>query len=109
RFVMPALRDSPVPAVVVNGHIHGFEHIERDGLHFVTTAGGGGPRVAMPQAGSPDLYEGPECVLPGTETVVRPFNYILVTPLSERLRIDVRGFCSSDDSVRQIDSFTIEL
>lgn len=108
RFVVPVLHDSPVPTVVVNGHIHGFEHLEFDGVHFITTAGGGGPRVAMPKTGSADLYRGPECELPESASVVRPFNYLIVTPLPGRLSIEVRGFCTDNEPVRSLDFFTIE-
>jgi len=108
RLIVPVLRESPLSAVVFNGHIHGFEHIVHGGVHFVTTAGGGGPRVAMPATERLDLYRGPECRPPGRDTIFRPFNYALLTPSDGQLHVVVRGFCIDDAEVRIIEEFTIE-
>jgi hypothetical protein len=34
---------TPKVALVLSGHVHAYDHLERDGVHYVTTGGGGGP------------------------------------------------------------------
>jgi len=108
RVILPVLRDAPLPTVAFNGHIHGFEHFLVGTANFVTTAGGGGPRVAMPSGSRADLYSGPQCVQPKGKTL-RPFNYVLLHRKPEGLTVEVRGFCRGDESVRTLYSFEVSL
>ena len=109
RTIVPVLRNSPLTTIVVSGHIHGFEHIVHDGVHFITSGGGGGPRVAMPETGALDQYRGPECRDADRSITRRPFNYLVVTPAANLLTIHVRGFCDRDDPIEVLHSIEIEL
>ena len=116
--LVPILRNSEVPATVFNGHIHGFEHLQIDDVHFFTTAGGGGPRVAMPGPAdaaasstrpvASDRYTGAECHLDGSR-MVRPFNYVLLKATRMQLQLDVMGICSPEERVRLFYSTTIAM
>jgi len=108
RVILPVLRDAPLPTVTFNGHIHGFEHFLVGTANFVTTAGGGGPRVAMPSGSRADLYSGPQCVQPSGKTL-RPFNYVLLHRNPGALTVEVRGFCRGDEAVRTLYSFDVSL
>ncbi len=107
QTVVPALSNAPLPTIVFNGHIHGFEHFLVGKTHFVTTAGGGGPRVAMPAAPETGLYSGPQCLQLNGNTL-RPFNYVLVRRRADSLAVEVRGFCRGDDSVRDLYRFDLD-
>jgi len=109
RYVVPQLEAARLPVVVMSGHIHGFEHIVRNGVHYVTTAGGGGPRGPMGERGDDDRYAGPECLRARDGETLRPFNYVLVAEAADRIRISVRGFCKGDPEVRELDSFDVAL
>jgi hypothetical protein len=108
RFIVPVLNASPLPTIAFSGHIHGYEHIVRDGIHHFTTAGGGGPRGPMPAGPRADAYRGPDCVSE-TGEVLRPFNYLLLRETEQSLRIEVRGFCRGDPAVRVLDTIEIGL
>jgi Calcineurin-like phosphoesterase len=107
--IVPRLEAADLPVVVFNGHIHGFEHIVRDGVPYVTTAGGGGPRNAMSTEHPFDQYRGPDCPddMPGR--MLRPFNYVLLRQEPGRLVIDVRGFCRDDAEIRLLDTIEVPL
>jgi hypothetical protein len=107
--VVPRLEAAGLPVVALSGHIHGFEYIVRNGVHYLTTAGGGGPRGPMGERGSDDRYRGPECRQPRDGETFRPFNYLLVEETSDRLHISVRGFCKDDPAVSVLDRIEIEL
>ena len=108
RFIVPAVNAAALPTAVFSGHIHGFEHIVSNDIHYVTTAGGGGPRGPMPVGPGPDAYRGPECVAVDG-TVRRPFNYLLLRETNERLRIEVHGFCRGDTAIGLLDTIEIKL
>lgn len=107
--VVPPLERAGLPVVAFSGHMHGFEYIVRDGVHYVTTAGGGGPRGAMAEQRPFDLYGGPDCPQTRSGKVFRPFNYVLLRPMPDRLVLDVRGFCGGDDAIERLDSIEIPL
>jgi hypothetical protein len=109
RYVVPVLSDADLPVVVFSGHIHGYEDIVHDGVHYVTTAGGGGPRGPLADQRPGDVYAGPDCVREKDGALIRPFNYVLLTRSAATLRIEVRGFCRSDPSVRLLDTVIIPL
>ncbi|HUF74097.1 MAG TPA: metallophosphoesterase [Gammaproteobacteria bacterium] len=106
---VPPLERAGLPVVVFNGHLHGFEYLVRDGVHYVTTAGGGGPRGAMSDERPFDRYRGPDCLQQRRGTVFRPFNYVLLRRTSDGLAIEVRGFCGGDAAVVRLDSIEIPL
>ena len=103
EFVVPALRAATARVVVFNGHVHGFEYIVRDGVHYVTTAGGGGPRGPIGEELSDDRYRGPDCEREEQGDVVRPFNYVLLSDSPAGIELEIRGFCGQGDSVRELD------
>jgi UDP-2,3-diacylglucosamine pyrophosphatase LpxH len=98
---------APVP-IVITGHIHGYEHQVVDGIHYVITAGGGGPRVMLGAERPSDVYRGPECERNELGHVLRPFNYLLIERREDALSFTARGFCGADD-VSVIESFEVPL
>ncbi len=109
QFVVPKLEASPVPVVVFNGHIHGYEYLVRDGVRYVTTAGGGGPRGPLAGQRPFDQYTGPDCEVRDGGEVMRPFNYVLLSRDAAGLTLDVRGLCPGDAEVRSLDRIRVEL
>jgi hypothetical protein len=109
EHLVPVLQAAPLPVVVFSGHVHGLEYIVRDGVPYVTTGGGGGPRGPMGERSAFDNYDGPECRQPDGETVLRPFNYLLLDESADRLLITIRGFCKGDVAVSELSSIEVPL
>jgi len=109
EHIVPELQAAALPVVVFNGHIHGFEYIVRDGVHYLTTAGGGGPRGPMANERQYDRYRGPDCPQPGDGAVFRPYNYVLLSEAPDRLTVEIRGFCRGDAAVSVLDRVDIPL
>ena len=106
-FVVPALEAAEIPVVVFNGHIHGLEYIVRNGIHYLTTGGGGGPRGPMADERPLDRYQGPDCPQPRDRGIFRPFNYVILSTGSDGLVLDIHGFCRGDAAVRLLDRIEI--
>lgn len=106
--IVPKLVEAPLPVVVFNGHMHGFEYIVRDGVYYVTTAGGGGPRGAMAEERPFDFYRGPDCPQDKDKTF-RPFNYVLLRRETDRLSMQVYGFCRNDPGISLLDTIDVPL
>ena len=100
---VPVLRAAMPPPVVFNGHLHGLEYFVRDGVHYLITAGGGGPRGPLAEQKPDDRYRGPDCAREQQGDVVRPLNYLLLNESPAGLDIEIRGFCGNGDSVRELD------
>jgi len=98
----------PLP-VVISGHIHGYEHLVVDGIHYMITAGGGGPRGMLAAERPNDVYRGPECERNELGQVRRPFNYLLIERRAAAIGLTARGFCLETDDVSAIESFEIPL
>lgn len=109
QFIVPVLNESPVSVVVFSGHIHGYEYIVRDGVHYITTGGGGGPRGPMADQRPYDLYRGEDCPRASDGALLRPLNYVLLNQASDRLLLEVRGLCDSSEAVRTLDRVEIPL
>jgi hypothetical protein len=109
RYIVPKLEQADLPVVVFNGHVHGYEYIVRNNVHYVTTAGGGGPRGPMGDERPDDYYRGPDCPQPDSDEIFRPFNYALITPETDRLTIDIHGFCRADPEIALLDSIEVPL
>jgi hypothetical protein len=107
EFFVPALRTATTPVIAFNGHVHGLEYIVRDGVHYVTTAGGGGPRGPLAAEKPDDRYRGPDCERAEQGDVVRPFNYVLLGESAAGIEIVIRGFCGDGDSVRELDRIEV--
>lgn len=107
RFFVPALREATTPVIVFNGHVHGLEYIVRDDVHYVTTAGGGGPRGPLAAQTPDDRYRGPDCEREEEGDVVRPFNYVLLRESVAGIEMEIRGFCGVGDSVRELDRIEV--
>jgi hypothetical protein len=99
---------SPLP-VVINGHIHGYEHLVIDDIHYVTTAGGGGPRGWLAPERPNDVYPGADCARNDLGEIQRPFNYLLIERRASGLAVTVRGLCTSADTAAVLESFEIPL
>jgi hypothetical protein len=99
---------NPLP-VVIAGHIHGYEHLVIDDIHYVITAGGGGPRSWLAAERPNDVYEGPECARDELGQVQRPFNYLLIERRAAALAVTVRGLCSVADDADVLETFEIPL
>lgn len=109
RYVVPVVDGAELPAVVINGHIHGYEHLVVDGIHYFTTAGGGGPRGLLAAERPNDVYSGRDCRVNPDGTVLRPFNYLLVSRTSTGLDVEVRGFCKGESSIAVLESAHLPL
>jgi len=86
---------------MVSGHAHGYEHFVVANKHFIVSAGGGGPRGRLhpPRPSEPaDSFAG---VSP------RPFNYLLVVPDNDGIRIEARGFDAQDEREYMLESTTV--
>jgi hypothetical protein len=99
---------APLP-VVIAGHIHGYEHLVVDGIHYVITAGGGGPRTLLAAERPNDVYRGPECSRDGLGQVQRPFNYLLIERRTAAISFTARGFCEATAEISVVESFAIPL
>jgi hypothetical protein len=99
---------SPLP-VVIAGHIHGYEHLVIDDVHYVITAGGGGPRGWLAAEGPNDVYPGPDCARDELGLIQRPFNYLLIERGRASLAVTMRGFCFTEDRPEVLESFEISL
>lgn len=108
RLLSPIGGGAPAP-LVVSGHEHGYEHLLVDGVHFVVTAGGGGPRDWLTAERPHDVYAGPNCAADASGRVLRPFNYLLIRRAPAALNVAVRGLCKQDRRARELASFDIPL
>jgi hypothetical protein len=99
---------SPLP-VMITGHIHGYEHLVIDDVHYVTTAGGGGPRSWLATERPNDVYSGPDCARDELGLIQRPFNYLLIERRPTALAVTMRGFCFPEDQPTVLESFEISL
>ena len=107
EFFVPALRAATTPVIVFSGHVHGLEYIVRDGVRYVTTAGGGGPRGPLGELKPDDRYRGPDCKRERQGDSVRPLNYLLLRESPAGIDIEIRGFCGAAESVRELDRIEI--
>jgi len=105
--IVPRLRASALTTVVIAGHVHGYEHFVVDGIHYITSGGGGGPRAMLGAERPNDVYAGPDCVRDEAGEVRRPFNYLLIEPRRDEMEITVRGLCKTDAAVHVIETFTV--
>jgi hypothetical protein len=106
QHIVPRLEAAALPVVAFSGHVHGFEYIVRNGVRYVTSAGGGGPRGPLADERPFDSYRGPDCPQ-GNGVVLRPFNYLLLREQPDRLTIEVQGFCRGDDAIRTLDTIEV--
>ena len=82
---LPAFFAARKTIAFISGHVHGYERFAANGRMFIVSGGGGGPRLRLHEgkkARHQDLFAGP---------AIRPFNYLLIYPESDRLRIEVMG------------------
>jgi hypothetical protein len=107
--IIPRLAASRLVSAVFSGHVHGYEHIAIDGRHYVTTAGGGGPRGLLEAERPGDVYGGRDCRREADGRVLRPFNYVLVQARTAQIDVTVHGFCRGDAAIEVLESFSIPL
>ncbi|MDX1561934.1 MAG: metallophosphoesterase [Gammaproteobacteria bacterium] len=109
QHIVPVLRSAALPIVAISGHVHGLEVLVVDGVHYLTTAGGGGSRGLLGPERPGDAYRGPDCRVEDDGAVLRPFNYLVASVEPAALVIEIRGFCRGDGAVRLLDSVEIPL
>lgn len=109
RLIVPVLERSPMPLVVISGHVHGLEHLVINGINYVISAGGGGPRGNLLPSRPNDVYAGRDCATTADGGVLRPYNYLLINGLSDSLEFVVRGFCRQDSEVRVLERWQLPL
>ena len=102
-----AFAGSDIVPLVISGHAHGYEHLASDGIHYLVSAGGGGPRGWLSPLRPLDVYRGPNCETDAARQIMRPFNYLLVNVEATAVYVEVRGFCKNDPSVRVLESFRV--
>lgn len=93
-------RLTPNVRLFLSGHAHAYEHFEKEGVHFVVSGGGGGPRVELLEnQRHTDLFEGPS---------PRPFHWLRIRQHDDSLEVVVRGF-QRGESTEEFDRFSIPL
>lgn len=107
--IVSRLDGTTLVPVVVSGHIHGYEHLLVGGVHYVVTAGGGGPRGLLGDDRPADVYGGRNCARTERGNVLRPFNYLLIEQRDEEISVTVRGFCRNDARVSTLERFSVPL
>lgn len=93
-------RLTPNVRLFLSGHAHAYEHFEKEGVHYVVSGGGGGPRVQLlrgDEARHEDLFDSPS---------PRPFHYLRIRQHSDGLEVIVRGF-QKDRAVYELDRFRV--
>lgn len=105
----PAVREQWVPLIerfpkvraYVAGHAHCYEHIVRNGKHYIVAGGGGGPRVEVlppDRERHPAVYAGPS---------LRPFHYLLLKQETWSFRVIVKGFQRPETRLDVVEEFTL--
>jgi hypothetical protein len=109
--IVPLLKRTTLRPLLVSGHAHGYEHLVVDGVHFVVSGGGGGPRSPLHASRPADRYTGRNCRSSPSGQVWRPFNYLLLDADANRLRIEVRGLCKAEaeSAIAVVESIEIPL
>lgn len=106
RRVLPPFFAARKTVAMMSGHVHGYERFQVGGRAFIVSGGGGGPRVTY--AVGADAPFAPAYVT-GTG-VRRPFNYVVIEPLSDALRFTVKCLKSERQCESGIlETFTVSL
>ena len=95
------MRRHPKAVAMINGHAHPYEHLLKDGRHYIVSAGGGGPRSRLEDPEDriyQDLFDGPD---------PRPLNYLLLETNPHSIQVTVKGLDKGDTNCRVIDRFNI--
>ena len=95
-------RLTPNVRLFLSGHAHAYEHFEKEGVHYVVSGGGGGPRVDLlrgDDARHTDLFDAP---------APRPFHWLRIRQHRNALEVIVRGF-QKDRAVYELDRFRLAL
>ena len=89
RFVPRFLACQKVAAVIA-GHVHTYERIQKDGVQFIVTGGGGSPRFKLrPKERRKHVDLAPDSGL------IRPFHYLRCIPDEGGRRLAVETVCLS--------------
>jgi hypothetical protein len=109
REIVAPLRAATIVPIFFSGHAHGYEHQIVDGIHFIVSAGGGGPRGWLAADRPFDAYRGRNCMRDDTGRVLRPYNFVLLEEGARAMNVQVLGFCRGDTSLAEIERFEIAL
>lgn len=91
---------TPNVRLFLSGHAHAYEHFDKEGVHYVVSGGGGGPRVKLlrgDEARHDDVFDSPS---------PRPFHWLRIRQDSSGLEVIVRGF-QKDRPTYELDRFRI--
>jgi Icc-related predicted phosphoesterase len=97
-FVEPFLAKKKTRAYI-SGHVHAYEHFEKNGKHFLVAGGGGGPRVKLHEgknAKHADL-----CLASSP----RPLHFILINEDDSSRKVQCLGLVG--ESITVIDSISL--
>jgi hypothetical protein len=90
--LLPPIRGSSKTVAVISAHVHGYERFELQGLAFIVSGGGGGPRVRYRTGHDQSLR-------PATPTLdtaaARPLNYLVIRDDGRELRVTARCLLGS--------------
>ena len=81
---IPSFMESKKTVAFFSGHAHTYENFNKAGKHFIVSGGGGGPRVFLKKG--KDRHDD-ACSHVG----VRPFHYLLITPVEDSVELVVKG------------------
>jgi len=101
RVFVPPFVQARKTLLMVAGHVHSYERFARAGKMFLVT-GGGGPRIKLAtgrrRRHMDDCFGGPS---------VRGFHFLMLTPLSTRLEIAMRGLHQRGGVFNTLDHFAL--
>ena len=99
--IVKKLKNPSVTPLVISGHVHSFEHFNENQIHYIVSGGGGGPVRKLSQEPFDDLYDGKKCSEDDDGFFTRPFNYLLIRPTNNQLKVNVYGLCPGDNEVEK--------
>lgn len=82
-YFLPLFKKCPKLSLVFTGHTHNYERFHKDGIHYVISGTGGGPRDPV-LTGASSIHKD----LTGDGRAVRDFGYLRVTPHPRLLLIE---------------------
>jgi hypothetical protein len=100
RHFVPAFVNSRKGLAMFAGHAHTYERFQKHNKTFITSGGGGGPRVLLRKGASAhqDL-----CTLPSP----RPFHFLILEKRSTYIRISVRALDKGKNRFYNLEQFNI--
>jgi Icc-related predicted phosphoesterase len=101
RAFVPPFMQARKTLAMVSGHVHSYERFTRTEKTFLVTGGGGARSKVYTdwrRRHLDDGFDGPS---------LRGFHFLLLTPLSTRLEIEMRGLQQQHGGFETLDCFTL--